>query len=133
MIHWKPKEADTATADSGSFLSTTLQDFYKFLKDDWALLRAADARWLLVPAETRSLYHSEAVNGSAAHSDHQDDEPVGTTHFDKGTHVHGLRIALPEESIEIGEELVIGRGVDAHLTLDSPSVRTGKGRRTTSE
>ena len=105
-------------------LLSLLQDFYKFLKDDGALLRAADARWLLVPSETNSLYHSQAVNRAQPPPAKEPDEPEGTTHLGHGTHIHGLRIALPEEAIEIdaADGLVIGRGVDCHVTLDSPAV-----------
>ena len=105
-------------------LLSLLQDFYKFLKDDSALLRAADARWLLVPSETNSLYHSQAVNRARPPPANQHEEPEGTPHLGQGTHIHGLRIALPEEAIEIdaADGLVIGRGVDCHVTLDSPAV-----------
>lgn len=95
------------------------QDFYRFLKDDGALLRASDARWLLVPAETRSLYHSAGVDGA------EQGEGADTgTHLDARTHIHGLRIACPEEAIEIGEGsgLTIGRASDAAVSLDSPTV-----------
>ena len=51
-----------------------MQDFRKFLKDDGALLRAADARWLLVPSQTASLEHSRAINGAGPHASDSDDE-----------------------------------------------------------
>jgi pSer/pThr/pTyr-binding forkhead associated (FHA) protein len=46
------------------------------------------------------------------------------THLNKSTHIHGLRIAYPEEAVEICAEqgCHIGRGVDNHITLDSPAV-----------
>lgn len=100
--------------------TSDMQDFFRFLKDDGALLRASDARWLLVPSETRSLYHSAAVDGAE-----QGEGADEGTHLDARTHIHGLRIACPEEAIEIGEGsgLTVGRGSDAAVSLDSPAVR----------
>lgn len=99
-----------------------MQDFYRFLKDDAALLRASDARWLLVPYQTQSLFHSTAVNGAGPHPEDGADEPEGTTHLGKDTHIHGLRIAFPEEAIEIGDGLLVGSGTDMHIRLESPMV-----------
>ena len=99
-----------------------MQDFYKFLKDDRLLLQAANARWMMVPSETRSLYHSSRVDGSP---EPHGDEPALTTHLGKGSHIHGLRIAFPEEAVEICPQngCNIGRGVDSHIRLDNPAVR----------
>jgi hypothetical protein len=76
----------------------------------------------VVPSQTNSLYHSQQVNGAGP--DTQEDEPKLTTHLGMGTHIHGLRIAYPEEAVEIcvNEGCLIGRGVENHITLDSPSV-----------
>jgi zeaxanthin epoxidase len=100
------------------------QDFRKFLKDDGALLRAADARWLLVPSQTASLEHSRAINGAGPHSPDSDDEAPMQTHLGTGTHIHGLRIALPEEALEITSQagLTVGRSEDCQVVLDAPSV-----------
>ena len=97
------------------------QDFYKFLKDDRLLLQAAGARWTLVPSKTNSLYHSSRVDGTPQP---HGDEPELTTHLGKGTHIHGLRIAFPEEAVEICPQqgCTIGRGVDSHIRLDNPAV-----------
>ena len=98
-----------------------MQDFYKFLKDDRLLLQAANAKWMMVPSETRSLYHSARVDGSP---EPHGREPELTTHLGKGSHIHGLRIAFPEEAVEICPQhgCTIGRGVDSHIRLDNPAV-----------
>ena len=102
-----------------------MQDFYKFLKDDAALLRAADARWLVVPVDTKSLWHSQKVDGDSPDPESKaDQENEGSFHLNKSTHLHGLRIALPEEATEIcpREGLSIGRGVDCGISVDHPKV-----------
>ena len=106
-------------------LVTTVQDFFKFLKDDAALLRAADARWLVVPVDTKSLWHSQKVDGDSPDPESEaDKENEGSFHLNKSTHLHGLRIALPEEATEIcpREGLSIGRGVDCGISVDHPKV-----------
>lgn len=76
---------------------------------------------MLVPTKTRSLYHSEKVNGVPLKDPN---EPALATHLGKGTHIHGLRIAFPEEAIEICPEhgCTVGRGVDSQIRLDNPQV-----------
>ena len=122
-LHIKASRCSQLNSQKLPSLRSLVQDFFRFLKDDAALLRAGDARWLLVPSQTQSLFHSKAVNGVGPHAADGDEEPEGTTHLSKGTHLHGLRIALPEEAIEIGEKLLVGSGVDAHVTLSSPEAR----------
>jgi len=102
-------------------------EFYKFLKDERQLLAAADARWCVVPSQTNSLYHSGKVNRKAPSDEKEGDskeEAEMATHLNRGTHIHSLRIAFPEEAVEICAQhgCTIGRGIDSHITLDSPSV-----------
>jgi len=93
------------------------EDFRTFLRDDAALLRAANARWLLVPAataEATAAEQSAALDAAAAARNGR-------------VHVHGLRIALPECASEIGPGgLVVGRGADAHVKAEHPEVRPGR-------
>ena len=87
------------------------RDFWRFLRDDSALLAAARAHWTLVPAaaaqqsaHANSLAIDAAQNGSR--------------------HTFGLRIAYPERAQEICEAgLVIGRGLQADVPVDCPEVR----------
>ncbi|BDA47131.1 Zeaxanthin epoxidase, chloroplastic [Coccomyxa sp. Obi] len=92
------------------------QDFWRFLSDDMALLRAARAKWTLVP--------SASVEAAAqAHSDSIDAAQNGQRHR------FGLRIAYPEAATEISSEgVLIGSGADADLRLESPVVAEAHAR-----
>ena len=88
------------------------------------LLKAANARWMVVPSETQSLYHSEGVNATSLGQKEEDAEQ--STHLGAGTHIHGLRIAFPEEAVEIcpTNGCTIGRAAESHICVDSPMVRS---------
>ena len=91
--------------------STWTQDFHKFLRDDTALLRAARARWLLVPAA--------AAGGVAAHASGMD----ATDAVPAQGHDHGLRIALPECALHIASGgLTLGRHAECCVVVDHPEV-----------
>lgn len=78
-----------------------------------------------MPTITQSLWHSQKVDGDAPPpTTDSDAKNEGSFHLNAGTHVHGLRIALPEEATEICPDkgLVFGKGIDCSITLDHPSV-----------
>ena len=87
------------------------RDFWRFLRDDSALLAAAHAHWTLVPAdaaEQSAHVNSQAIDAAQNGSRHK----------------FGLRIAYPEEAQEILEAgLVVGRGAQADIALDCAQVR----------
>ncbi|KAK9843651.1 hypothetical protein WJX81_001154 [Elliptochloris bilobata] len=88
-------------------------DFRLFLRDDAALLRAANAHWLLVPsthASAAAAEQSDALDAAAASGNGQ-------------VHVHGLRIALPAAAVEIvADGLLVGRSAGADLVIDHAEV-----------
>nr|ART29442.1 chloroplast zeaxanthin epoxidase 1 [Lobosphaera incisa] len=108
-------------------------EFPKFMRDDFALLRAARAHWLLVP-------HENAVNASVNASfssfseddeaDMQADESTsclltgdGNCERDEPTHLYGLRVALPDNAVEICPEGVhIGSDASCAITLGESGV-----------
>lgn len=85
------------------------------MRDDAALLRAARAKWLVVPsiseADDRTI--SEKVDAASADESYDgsdDQRPY-------------LRIALPEGALEIDEsDLTIGSHGASRLSIDSPWV-----------
>ncbi|KAK9807697.1 hypothetical protein WJX72_006444 [[Myrmecia] bisecta] len=106
-------------------------DFPKFMRDDFALLRAARAHWLLVP-------HEKAVNATISQSYSSGDEDEGTatesascltqgdgtcSTREEPVHMYGLRVALPENSVEIrAEGITVGRDASCGVVLNEPSV-----------
>ena len=86
------------------------RDFWRFLRDDSALLAAAHAHWTLVPAdaaEQSAHVNSQAIDAAQNGSRHK----------------FGLRIAYPETAQEILEAgLIVGRGSQADVALDCPLV-----------
>lgn len=81
------------------------------MRDDLALLRAAHADYYLVPA---------TANAAVERYSHE----VDTAGSNDAAHLPGLRIALPESSIEIPEKgLTIGRDPSCDVVLDTPNVR----------
>jgi hypothetical protein len=102
------QSADSAPDDHDVILK---QDFWRFLRDDMALLQAARARWTLVPA-------ADAERSAQSASDSIDATQNGQRHE------FGLRIALPETAVEICTKkgVLVGRSAAARVRLDSPMV-----------
>lgn len=94
----------------------SLQDFYRFMADDRELLRASKAKWVVVPAQTadQALAAARSVDKAAS----------AAGHHGVGTHERAfLRIALPEEAVEVGDcPAVVGRHADCSIVVDSPMV-----------
>eukprot|EP00884_Botryococcus_braunii_P011805 jgi/Botrbrau1/20625/Bobra.113_1s0050.1 len=86
------------------------QEFYRFMRDDLALLRAAHADYYLVPATANAAIQRYSAEVDSA----------GTG---GAAHLSGLRIALPENSVQIPEAgLTIGRDPSNNIVLDNPNV-----------
>lgn len=73
------------------------------------------------------MYHSDSVNATSPSA--KEDDAEQSTHLGKGTHIHGLRIAYPEEAVEICPEhgCTIGSAEESHIHLDSSLVRLAPG------
>lgn len=101
--------------DKGQLLNISsaakrLQEFWRFLKDDMALLQAARARWTIVPA-------AAAEASAQQQSDSIDAAQNGQRH------VFGLRIAFPAAAVEIcSEPVIVGSGANAAIRLESSKV-----------
>ena len=87
-----------------------MQDFFKFLWDDAAMLSSSRAHWTLVPA-------AEANTSAQQNSDSIDATQNGKRH------TYGLRIAYPEQAKEIcSKGLVVGSCAQADIRLESNQV-----------
>ena len=88
-----------------------MQDFFKFLWDNTAMLNACQAHWTLIPA-------------AAANSAAQENSDCIDASQNGKRHTYGLRIAYPEQAKEIGSDgLVVGScPKQSHIHLDSPQV-----------
>ena len=84
------------------------------MRDDVALLRAAKARWLLVP--------SVAGQDDKASSQHVDAAATSERCGEEHERAY-LKIALPDGSLHLGsDDLLVGRDDACKLALDSPWV-----------
>ena len=91
--------------------AAAVQDFFKFLWDDAAMLSSSRAHWTLVPA-------AEANTSAQQNSDSIDATQNGKRH------TYGLRIAYPEQAREIcSKGLVVGSCAQADIRLESNQVR----------
>ena len=84
------------------------------MRDDSALLRAAQAKWLLVPA---------VAGADDQLSSNKVDEAAASDRCSEQHELAYLRIALPVGSMDMGnEDLLVGRDPGCKLPLDSPWV-----------
>ena len=89
------------------------------MRDDSALIRAARARWLLVPSVS-----GVDDQANSARVDAEAVDEAGSKSHERAY----LKIALPEGSLHLGkEDLVVGSHEACHLPLASPWVRASFG------
>lgn len=100
------------------------EEFYKFLVDDEALLKAARADWLLVPANAIGRVNAEEEDEYHGNYNVEDDASGSSDGPDVGrAHFHGLRIARPEEAVCISTDgLVVGSQAGSSIQLDHSQV-----------
>lgn len=93
-----------------------LQDFYKFLRDDDALLRAARAQWMLVPVS--SMADTPSGDPRELHANGMGNGKTQETFIPDGN-----KIARPMGSIDLEEEeCVIGSDSDCQCRVDCTTV-----------
>ena len=93
-----------------------MQDFYKFLRDDNALLRASRARWMLVPA-------ASIANTPSGDPRELEVAAMGNGKTQETFTPDGVKIARPMGSIDLEEEeCVIGSDSDCQCRVECTTV-----------